>query len=221
MVEISNKHLAVLVIISLTFSGLSIMTLLNKLNLVKEGLQQPTGRALTEAGNVTLTIADAISIILLSDTVDFGSGYVNSSKPVCTTNATLSAGQSYNDSEDNDCWTDNTKAPTSLDLENDGNRNVTVTVIGPTVASFFQDQGAPVANISWRARNNETDSCAEGLSTSYQSFEGTSQTVCSKLLFAPTNQDDIAIDIQVVIPASLLPGVYTNSTIEFTASPAS
>jgi hypothetical protein len=221
MVEISNKLLAVLVVISLTVSGFSIMTLLNKLNLVKEGLQQPTGRALTGVGNVTLTVSDAISIILLRDIVDFGSGYVNSSKPACATNATLSAGQSYNDSEDNDCWTDNTKAPTSLDLENDGNRNVTVTVIGPSVGSFFQGQGDPIANISWRARNNETDSCAQGLSAYYQSFEGTSQTVCSKLLFSPANSDDIAIDVQVVIPASLLPGVYTNSTIEFTASPAS
>ncbi len=217
MAEISNKILAFLVVLAISLTGISTLTLLNRLSNIKEGMP-PTGRALTESGNVTLTVQDATSIYLYKNIVDFGTGYVNTSKAVCATNATLNASYGYIDSNGEDCWTDNTKEPTSLAVENDGNRNVSLKIKGPTVASFFQDQGAPVSNISWASRNNETGSCAEGLQDTFVSFEGTDQTACGRLLFTPSSSDDLAIDIQVIIPAGLPVGPYSNSTIEFTAA---
>jgi hypothetical protein len=218
MAEISNKILAFLVVLTIGLTGVTTVTLLNRLSNIKEARMPPTGRALTGAGNVSLTVQDATSIYLYKSLVDFGSGYVNTSKAACATNATLNSSYGYIDSDDNDCWTDNTKAPTALAVENDGNRNVSLTIKGPTVASFFQSQGAPVANISWLSRNNESGSCASGLQNTFLSFDGTAQTACDRLLFTPSNSDDLAVDIQVVIPAGLSPGGYSNATIEFTAA---
>jgi hypothetical protein len=215
MADISNRTLALLLISAIVVSlGITIYSL----NMLTTG--KITGRATTQPGNVTVTIQDATSIWLYKSIVDFGVGYVNTSKAACATNATLNASYQYRDSEGSDCWTDNTKSPTGMAVENDGNRNVTLQIEGPPPATFFQGAGAPVANISWKARNNESNSCNTGLQSTYISFDGTLQTACSKLLFTPSNQDDIAIDIQVIVPAGLAPAVYTNSTIELTAAAA-
>ena len=215
MADISNRTLALLLVTAIVVSvGFTLFTL--------NGLERSTtGRATLQPGNVSLTIQDATSIYLYKSIVDFGSGYVNTTKTICATNATLNASYGYIDSAGNDCWVGSGStppSPTSLAVENDGNRNISLYVKGPPPATFYQGLGAPVANISWVARNNESSSCNTGLSTSVLSFDGTVQTACSKMFFTPSTSDDVAIDIVVVIPAGLAPGVYTNSTIEFTAA---
>ena len=212
MEDVSNRTLALFLVSAIVVSlGITIYSL----NMLTS--DQITGRATLQPGNVSLTIQDATSIYLTKSIVDFGSGYVNTTKTICATNATLNASYGYIDSAGNDCWV-GTSVPTSLAVENDGNRNITLYVKGPPPATFYQGLGAPVANISWVARNNESSSCNTGLSTSVLSFDGTVQTACSKMFFTPSTSDDVAIDIVVVIPAGLAPGVYTNSTIEFTAA---
>ena len=165
-------------------------------------------------GNVTLTVTSTVSILLTTSSVDFGSGFVNTS--TCTTNATLNAGQSYNDSNNVDCWTGTTQ-PTSLILENDGNKNATVRVFAENESGFFSGYaGSNPYNFSFRARNHEASTCASGLQSTYTNFGGTNRTVCSDMLYQAAN-DVLGIDIQVVVPADLASGTYENSTIEFTA----
>ncbi len=215
MVDISNRTLALLLVTAIVVSLGFTMFSLNKIDQASI-----TGRALTQPGNVTLNIQDATSIYLYKSLVDFGAGYVNTTKATCATNATLNASYRYIDSNDNDCWVGTTEPPrpTGLALENDGNRNVTITIKGPTPAGFFQGQGAPIANISWKSRNNETGSCVSGLQATFISFDSTAQSACGRLLFTPSISDDLAIDIQVIIPAGLPVGGYSNSTIELTAA---
>ncbi len=217
MDDISNRTLALFLVSAIVVSlGITVYSL----NILTQG--SITGRATTQPGNVTVSIQDATSIRLYKSTVDFGSGYVNTTKTACATNATLNASYRYIDSNNNDCWVGTTAppSPTALALENDGNRNVTITIKGPTPAGFFQGQGAPIANLSWLSRNNETGACVSGLQATFTSFTGASQSACTKLLFTPSNSDDLAIDIQVIIPAGLPVGGYSNATIEFTAAAA-
>jgi hypothetical protein len=148
--------------------------------------------------------------------VDFGSGFVNSTR--CPTNATLYAGQTYNDSEGIDCWSDNLASPTSMILINEGNTNVSVTVRGPSEQSFFNNySGIDPYNLTWRVRESEAGSCSDGLQSNYQAFGGISKVVCSDLLFFSSN-NEIAIDIRLTIPShNLTAGSYDNSSIVFTA----
>lgn len=213
MDDISNRTLALLLVTAIVVSlGVSVVTL------QQIGQETPTGYAPQDQGNVTLYVESQVSIILTTDTIDFGAGYVDTE--LCPTNATLYAGQTYNDTDGVDCWTNNTQSPTSFVIQNDGNRNVTLDVTGPTVNAFFQSLGSAIKDISWRARQNETASCDAGAATfqqTYVSFDGTAQTVCSDFLDDP-DTDSLAIDIKVIVPSDLPTGRYENSTIEFSAA---
>jgi len=218
MDDISNRTLAILLITAIVVSlGASVWTLNN---LTTPGV---TGLATTGEGNVSLAVSTTVSIIMNADVVDFGSGYVNTTKAGCANNATLTAAATYADSGGGDCWTAS-ETPGPLLIENDGNRNVTLTVVGPNETTFFTGYvGSYEYNFSWKIRNNETGSCDEipAGADSYHTFIGTSQNVCTNMDFQPTSSDEIAIDIEVKIPADLDPGTYENSTITFTAAEAS
>jgi len=218
MTDISNKFLAFLVFIAISLSTFSTLTLLNRLDLVKESPKEITGKAPIDLGNVSLEVIQDLSIILSVDTVDFGNGFINTSggkDPSCQINATLSAEATYSDRDD--CWTA-TETPTNLELYNAGNVNVSLTVLGPIKDDFFNNEvTVNTKNITWKFRNNETDACTENVTAalSYRDFDGTAQSICTNLRYIPNEQDSLAIDIQVVIPPDLGVGTYENSTIEF------
>ena len=226
MDDISNRTLALLLVGAIV---VSLATTIYSLNIIDKFKGIPlTGRATTDAGNVSVNILSTISIVLKSDTINFGSGYVNDTNPACN-NATLNAGQTYNDTNDPDtitgtspyCWTNYSAKPTSLDLENDGNVNVSIDVTGPNATVFFHflPSTTPMYNFTWRARQNESSSCESGLQTSYREFNHTSPIrVCDRLQNQGVS-DTIAIDVQLIIPSSgLTPGVYENASIVFTAA---
>ena len=217
---VSNKILAFLVLFTMSLTVVSTLVTLNRLSSSPEEL---TARATTGQGNVSLTVANTISIIMNTDAVDFGSGYVNTSNPGCANNATLKAEHVFNDSNGVDCWTA-AETPGPLLIENDGNRNVTITVIGPNETTFFTDYvGSYEYNLTWKLRNNESGSCDEipAGADSYHTFIGASQSVCTNMDHQPSSSDEIAIDVEIKIPADLDPGTYENSTITFTAAEAS
>ena len=221
--EFSNKNLAFFVVLSISLSFLSTLTLMNKLNNITQPQEIITGRATPDYGNVTLEIESSVSIILQVDTVDFGAGFVNDTNADCVNFGNLTAGNTYTDSYD--CWTSlitPPPSPTHLVLENDGNVNVTVDVVGPTNASYFDPQGASPAyagsnryGIEWSI-NDSTNSCVTGAQTSFIDFNGTSKTVCTRLRY-PTGNDRFGVNIRVFIPTDLGTGVYENSTIRFSA----
>jgi hypothetical protein len=215
MDDISNRTLALLLVTAIVVSlGFTVYSLNN----LGAGA---TGRATTQQGNVTLNVESSVSIILRADNINFGTGYVNGSCnfPIATNNATLTAGLTHTNL--NNCWTNRTAQPTSLRLENDGNRNASITIRGPNARQFFGNYaGSNPYNFTFRSRDSETGSCNSGLQATYMSFQAAPTTVCSRLLFDPSSSDELAIDIQVVIPSDIPPGTYQNSTIEFTATQA-
>ncbi len=217
MNDMSNKALAFILVASIVITlGFTVFTL-NELS-----AQRITGFASSGQGRVNFTVQSSVSIVLTNSIIDFGSGYVNSSK--CGTNATLFAGATYNDTENNDCWVDTANAaPVSFNIQNDGNRNIQLQVIGPDQRAFLNYSGSSPNNLTWRARNNETTSCVAGATfqTAYTDFGGALKTVCSNMTYQPSSQDEVAVDIQVVIPVDILPGLRTNSTVDFQASAVS
>ena len=107
-------------------------------------------------------------------------------------------------------------------LENDGSKNVTVTVLGPNATVFFSGySGADPINLTLKARNNnEAGSCMGTLDTSWGIFWGnaTAQSVCTDLNYS-AGADTIGIDFAVTIPANNIPaGTYQNQSIVFTAA---
>ena len=232
MDDISNRTLALLLVTAIVVSlGATVYTLN-----VMSGVRLPTGRAGSEAGEVNLTVESAISILLWNNTIDFGYGFVNTSSPkdtqTCAGYANLSirwasGANTYYD--ENDCWTSFTAGhPTTpthpFTIENEGNQNVTLTVLGPLPISFFNDDvdltNASNYNLSFAGENMELDACSTGLTTAWTTFNGTQQDVCGNSRYSYiSGADDLAVNIKVLIPATGLdPGEYKNSSITFTAS---
>ncbi|MFH2020470.1 MAG: hypothetical protein ABIJ34_03590 [archaeon] len=224
--DISNKTLAFIVFFTILLSVFSTITTLNRISKA-QSLSSLSGKALSDQASVQLTIASEVGIILLNDTIDFGSGYVNDTCPIANgqvLNATLIAGATYNDSRDKDCWTAS-ETPTSLHIENIGNLDLLLKVLGPTNDSFFSIGGVPYSKgkphaLLFKARNYETDACDGGtgsIQSTWTDFGGTNKTICLNFTSSST-RDEMAIDIQVVIPVDLDPGTYTNSSITFMAA---
>ena len=227
--ELSNKTLSFLVILAMGVSLVSTIYLIYQAHLI---FVNPTGKAPSGTGEVNLSVESVISIILYNNSIDFGSGFVNTSK--CT-NATLSirhdsGANTYNDSNGNDCWRSTTgadvPAPQNMfKVVNTGTQNVTLTVLGPEPIDFFTGINPPTAspdlyNLSWQGENID-NGCTSGLVTVWTTFNGSIQTICPNNGFGYTpNNDELAINIKVQIPGS---GIdtgreYRNDSIEFTAS---
>jgi hypothetical protein len=223
MDDISNRTLALLLVTSIIVSlG---FTLYSLNGITRDAVTGRVGS--TGSGRVNLTVASSVSISLVNSAIDFGTGYVNSSKSTCNTNATLNAGANYNDTEGaadtaNNCWsqTVGSVTPKGLQIENDGNVNVLLTMVGPDVHNFlnYSTSGSYPRNFSWRARDNQT-ACATGatLQSTYIVFNGSSQNVCSNFSYQPNANDELGIDVRLVIPVDIKPGTYSNSSIVFTA----
>jgi hypothetical protein len=221
--ELSNKHLAFVVFFTIVLSLVSTLVTLNRISSLSQRPLEIVAKATSDYADVQLTVTSTVSILLLNDTINFGSGWVNDSNTeFCGTNASLIAGATYNDTGDHDCWTaDPIEAymPTSLHLENDGNNNVTVKVYGPANNTFFGEySGGLVYGIDFKARNYESGSCpaTATLQDSWLHFGATNQTICDDMQYGPAT-DEIAIDVRVIIPRNLPQGTYQNNTIEFTA----
>ncbi len=221
--KLSNKVLAIVVVFAISLSLFSTMVILNRLSTLQR-MPTTTGKANYDMGDVRLEISSVVSIVLLNDTIDFGSGYVNDSCLASVNNATLTAGETYDDTSGNDCWTA-TEEPTSLHIENDGNENVTLKVYGPTNESFFEGtdtipySGTNPYALRFRARDYEAGSCDVSTGGSFQDawidFNGVNRTICDDFLYQ--NTDELAVDVLVIIPVDLSTDTYQNSTIEFTA----
>ncbi len=230
--KFSNKTLTFLVILAMSVSLISTLYLIYTIQIIFSNPSYLTGKAPSGTGEINLTTESVISIELYNNSIDFGSGFVNTTK--CT-NATLSISydgglNTYNDSNGNDCWRGTTGADVPAPLNmfkivNTGTQNVTLTVRGPKPIDFFTGINPPTAspdlyNLSWQGENID-NGCTTGLVTAWMFFNGTYQIICPNfgLGYIPTN-NEVAINVKVQIPGS---GVdtgreYSNDSIEFTAS---
>ncbi len=229
--ELSNKFLAVLVVLAIAMSGFSTILLLNKLSGITVSPEKITGRAQEDYGKINLTVESTISIRLLESTlIDFGSGYVNTSDLLCnwgggSTHANLSVTDDGGYVDDNNCWVSQTIEPPEPDqpfyIENDGNQDVQLDINCPSAGTMFSGYaGHNRKNLTWFGSENETNSCS-GVLTTTGVCDGTDQTICSVFEYHQPaeegNGDEIEVGIGVIIPDGLSVQEY-NSTIMFTAS---
>lgn len=197
--EVSNKILSILVIISICF-------LLLGLFLGSKGKITGAQTTTTDTGQVNLSITQQTNIIFVDGTINFGSGYVNE---------TSSDSKCYLDTEGNsegpgECvgWSNLSEG---LAFRNDGNTNLSVKLnFSKTSAAFINDLlGGAQFKITEDSTAGQLDdtvaSCNDGwTNTSYEDlFASTAIYICgngTEYPLSPENdRDDAVIDFNVTI----------------------
>lgn len=225
MSEISNRTLATLLVAAIVISLSGTIVSLNKLSDYVP-LSGPTGRAPSDTGTTSVTVQQAVSIILQNPpgfSVDFGTGRVNASKAGCGVRANMLAladGTNYTDT--GDCWIEISQPtePVGWRLENDGNLNASINVRGPSEAAFFSGYaGVRPTILRWRS-NLSDGGCPSGGNESWSAFDWNS-TLCENLPWDEGQyDDDLGIDVNLTVPSDLTSGTYSDSNIEFYGVPS-
>ncbi len=192
--DISNKTLAWLLIGSIVVSLLGTFSALNRL--------QQLGVTGAATGIAKVNISSTASIIFSVDTVDWGTGYVNTTTG--GNNCTL-----YTDGTSNgdDCEGFSTVTQ-GLILENNGNQVVNVSIASDKDAAAFIGGSNPSPEFKWKFSENEQGSCTSQGSTGWTDWADVSTTaitLCNSFDYVDTN-DTIKIDLYVLIPYTATPG---------------
>lgn len=181
--DISNKTLALVLIAAIAVSLVGTLVSLNKVN-------QITGFATSVGGNASLYVNSTASLRFSTATVDWGTGSVNATagtcylstesvKTGCTGFSTVSAG---------------------LVIENDGDTNLSVTLVSDKTPTTFIGSGA---TFNWKLSQNEASSCPSVTPTAYTQINTTAITICTALEPLDT-RDTILINLNVSIPLSVV-----------------
>jgi len=197
MDEISNKTLAILLVGAIVISLGGTLISLNKLAGVK--IPKITGFATSEKdATVELQIASTVEVRWTINSINWGTGQINSSTPGCTL-------QSFAPSVGSNC-TGNpgfTAQESGLILENIGNVNASLKIKTGKDAQAFLTGSNPI--YQWKVNNygTETSSCtpASGfvLDQFYDATINTDKEVCSVFQDANDN-DELRFDVKIWIP---------------------
>ncbi|HDQ60106.1 MAG TPA: hypothetical protein ENN30_02835 [Candidatus Woesearchaeota archaeon] len=206
MDDISNKTLAILVGIAIVIS------LIGLLNMEKGRVAYFTGAGTSGEGPVTFNATSELSI-LVSDSINWGDGRVNSDAP----NATLdsSAGTVEGGS-----WT---PIEAYIKITNDGTVNISVNVSAGENQNAEGLIGGTNPEFKIKAHETETGACAGTLISEWTSVPNSTETpiVICNLLRHGIDQDEFNVSARVVIPSDAEAG-ERNATLTFSASePAS
>ena len=157
------------------------------------------------AGTMNVTIQGTLSIILIDDTTNFGTGYVDPSQAA----AYVDSNGTYVN------WINTTEfIADPMVLQNDGQVVANVSIKSSKDASGFI--GGTSAAQKFYSAENETSSCATGLITAHTDMLTTDTTLCDKLLYIDAS-DELKIYYDLAIPNDAPQGNKT-STITFTAT---
>ena len=168
--------------------------------------------AISGKANVTLQSLLSINFVANQDSVTFGSGRV---EPTCT-NVTLTTNDTSQDPQN--CWTGTygyNTTDNAFEIENDGNRIANVTVNGTNATTFIGGASA-VPLFEFFGAQAETNSCFQGLQTSWTTIDDTPQTLCERFRFQKP-RDQLYTHIKVRIPEDSAAGTH-NATVEFIAT---
>jgi hypothetical protein len=226
MTDITNRSLAGLLVVAIVISIGGTWLLANQSPgfLAITGLTQST-----DTGTAQLTVQTFGSIRFAVNSVNFGSGQVNTSGGnqgcILDTNGT-------NDSNRCENFTANS---VGFQLENDGSANATIQLSFSNSASGFLGGDPTIAKYRYVVSNNETNSCSNstggftcaanqnctvapiGWSDVNTTSPGT--TICPKLLFTDLS-DSLKVGINITIPYDSPSGAKL-STLTATATTAS
>ncbi len=160
--EISNRTLAILLIVAIAISLGGTIISLNRLAQVR--VPTITAAALTDTGTATVNITSQASIIFHAgnNSIAFGSGWVNSteSSGICVMSAINSSDGTVNSA----CKGSWAAGLSGFIIENNGNVNLTVEVHSDKNSTEFlgnQTSGTNNMNFTFMAYNNETASCGQ------------------------------------------------------------
>lgn len=209
--EISNKGLAVLLVLAIV---VSIGGTLISLNRIGTGI---TGYV-TQTGTATLNIQELVQITLTDASVDFGTCALNSST-VLTYISNSTNNQSLEDPASQCSFPDG--VPDVFTLENTGNKNVNLTIGSDTSAADFVN--APSQELKTfafagmpRIGTGEIG-CVEGLQNSFTNFTAasTEYLLCNNFTTV-SDADEIDIAFMVTLPPDAASGQRV-ATITITA----
>lgn len=197
MEDISNKTLALLLVIAIVVSLVGIFTA------EKGGVLTISGRA-TDTGTAAFEQL-SIASINVTGAINFGAGRVD----IGSQSATL---DSSNGVTTNGNWTG--YGAVGLLIENDGTVNISVDVqANETSSSFIGGQSAS-PTLKYKIHEEETGSCPDGIAngTVFALFGATGTDVkdedarvCNSLLVDPT-KNSLNCTIQLVVPADATTG---------------
>jgi len=199
MDEISNKTLAILLIGAIVISLGGTLISLNKLTNVKiPGITGfATGDDAKADATVALQITSLVEVRWMVDSINWGTGQVNSTPgSTCTL-------QSFAPSIGDNC-TGNpgfTAQEDGLVLENSGTVDASLKIKTLKSAAQFIDGSDPI--YQWKAVNTETGACTNSTGFVFDQFYnatiGVDREVCSNFTSAD-EQDEMRFDVKVVVP---------------------
>jgi len=203
--EISNKTLAVLLVVTIAISLTGTILSLNTLQESKL-----TGYATyNDTGKAQVIISSSTVLRFIVNTIDFGTGSVNSTGYTnCTLYVNGSSGTSINRTAG--CINFNTTAGGPLVLENDGTTYINVTINASTNAAEFINGTSP--QFQYQIQENETGSCLSGAAATTWTdvVKGTVTQICGNMSYIDAN-DTLRMGILVTIPADAPPGTRPNA----------
>ena len=208
---ISNKSFAILIIATLLLSFGTSFYILQKSG-VNTG--KITGFALIPNGTATLVVQTTSSIRFTADTVNFGTGSINTEGGFRNCTLSTVSGAAY----DNSGCTDFSRVNNGFTIENDGNTNLSVQLRSNQTALQFI--GSAGALFLWNVTLNESGSClnatldedavypnttqdcgagAANCGNIFENVDTSGKIICPRLRFID-NSDALNIDINLSIP---------------------
>ncbi len=174
--EISNKTLAILLVAAIaislggTFFSLNRLALLTRAPGTTGYITNPTGTA-----KVNVTATGSLRFSLPS--LDFGIGYVNTtnSNQYCSM-ASGNDGAGYKDGVHKCVDFNAANTFNSLEIENDGNRNLTLTLNSNKAASTFIGGSSP--GFMFYTTNNDTSACPDPEPDVWSDVNTTEMNIC-------------------------------------------
>lgn len=196
--EISNKFLVIVLIIAIVVSLGGTFLNVERVNQLSKFMGL-SGYDVYSYVNVTLSNLTAINVTDTS--CNFGTGYINATK---TTALLESNGTSIN-------WSAGAITPGSIVVRNDGNRNVSLTLIaGKNITGFYGtgcNTSSPACEYKFWSTENKTDTCSGGTLTAYPGFvlNGSNESVCTVMRYED-DKDAINILCHLLLSQDILTG---------------
>ncbi len=212
MADLSNKALALLLLIAIVTSIGTTTFMLTKLG--ERGAQGDlSGRATTGTAQTTFSINSQLSIRFINSVVPFGSGYVNGT---LQNNCVMGTNNSPPTAPGSGCVNFNaTVTDQNLTIENDGNLLANVSLNFSSNATGFIGGNEIAPSFQYLVNNSESGACGviQNTSSGFKEVGATETSspgarVCTRLNFTDT-ADLINIAFWLRIPEDASPGAHS------------
>ena len=200
MVDVTNKALAYIMVAAMFITVLSTGATLVRLDIL-ESEQLLSGYSTSPNATARLNLSGTTSIIFRQDVIDWGTGFVNTSEaPSCNLTTSGIPGHLFGCGNFTEFG-----QPGALELENDGNQLVNVTIQLDNTPETWIGPGALAFINASENQSNAEDACASGLLTAQTAISTTPLTLCDSLNYV-FDRDALDIGLAIQIPSSAPPG---------------